>query len=72
MIGGGVGMARRSAVGRVIKGIAEGTGRSDDEVRLALTVAAVGAVVGASLFAALRLLKLLGDLGSNVVGRYKR
>jgi hypothetical protein len=42
--------------------LAEATGRSDEELRLALTVAAVGA----ALFAALRFLNFLADLGSRL------
>jgi hypothetical protein len=56
-------MTQRSGARRVTVALADATGRSDDELRLALTVAAI---VG-GLFAALRVLKWLGDLGGNVV-----
>ena len=48
--------------------LAEATGRSDDEVRLALTIAAVVA----GLIATLRLLKSLGELGSDLFARSRR
>ena len=57
-------MTQRSRAKRVTGALADATGRSDEELRLALTVAAIAA----SLFAALRLLAWLGDLGSNVLG----
>ncbi|HEX4688427.1 MAG TPA: hypothetical protein VH228_16730 [Nocardioides sp.] len=44
--------------------LADATGRTDEELRLALTLA----VVVAGLIAGLRFLKFLGDLGSNVFG----
>ena len=61
-------MARRNGLGRATGALADATGRSDDEVRLALTLAGVAA----GLLAALRVLKLLGDLGVNVFGRSGR
>jgi len=58
-------MARTSGAQRVTGALADATGRSDEEVRLALTVAAVVAC----LFAVVRVLKLLADLGSDVFTR---
>jgi hypothetical protein len=55
-------VAQTSGARRVTGALADATGRSDDELRLALTVA----VFAAGLFAALRVLKLLGDLGSTL------
>ena len=57
-------MTQKSPAKRVTGALADATGRSDEELRLALTVTAIAA----GLFAALRLLKWLGDLGSNVLG----
>jgi small neutral amino acid transporter SnatA (MarC family) len=56
-------MAGRSSGLRVTGALADATGRSDEEVRLALTVAVL---VGA-LLAASRLVRLLGDLGADVL-----
>ncbi|GAB7005444.1 hypothetical protein JCM18899A_29170 [Nocardioides sp. AN3] len=50
---------------RVTEALADATGRSDDEVRAALTLAAVLA----ALLAALRVLRLLDDLGFDVSPR---
>ena len=61
-------MAQASGARRVTGALAEATGRSDDEVRLALTIAAVVA----GLIATLRLLKLLGELGSDLFARSKK
>ena len=61
-------MAQASGARRVTGALAEATGRSDDEVRLALTIAAVVA----GLIAALRLLKALGELGSDLFARSRR
>jgi alkylhydroperoxidase/carboxymuconolactone decarboxylase family protein YurZ len=61
-------MAQRSGASRVTGALADATGRTDDEVRLALTVA----VVAAGLMAALRLLTFLGDLGSHAFGHARR
>ena len=61
-------MAQASGARRVTGALAEATGRSDDEVRLALTIAAVVA----GLIAALRLLKWLGELGSDLFARSRR
>ena len=61
-------MAQPSGVRRVTGTLADATGRSDDEIRLALTVAAVVAGV----FAALRFLQFLGDLGSDLFDRSRK
>jgi hypothetical protein len=61
-------MTQTSATRRVTGALADATGRTEDEVRLALTVAAVAA----SLIAALRILTFLGDLGSHAFGHSKR
>jgi hypothetical protein len=61
-------MAATSGARRVTEALAEATGRSDEEVRLALTVAAVLTV----LLAASKLLTRLGDLGADVLGRIGR
>jgi len=58
-------MARKSGAQRVTGALADATGKSDEEIRLALTVA----VAAAGLFAAVRLLRWLGDLGSDVLVR---
>lgn len=58
-------MAQRVEVRRVTGALADATGRSDDELRLAFTLA----VVVAGFFTALRLLTFLGDLGAGVFGR---
>jgi hypothetical protein len=58
-------MAQGSGVRRVTDALAVGTGRSVDDIRLALTLAVLTAVV----VGALRLLKFFGDLGANVLGR---
>lgn len=57
-------MAQRSGARRITGALADATGRPEDELSLALTVA----VVAAGLISALRVLKFLGDLGSNVLG----
>lgn len=56
-------MTHKSVPRRVTGALADATGRSDDELRLALTAA----VTAAGLFAALRLLQHLGELGSDVL-----
>ena len=61
-------MAQQSGVRRVTGALADATGRSDDEVRLALTAA----VVLAGVFAGLRILKFLGDLGSDLFDRSRK
>ena len=61
-------MTHTSGARRVTGALADATGRSEDELRLALTLA----VVTAGLLASLRILKLLGDLGSNVLGQSRR
>jgi alkylhydroperoxidase/carboxymuconolactone decarboxylase family protein YurZ len=57
-------MTQKSTASRVSGALADATGRTEDELRLALTVA----VAAAGLIAGLRLLKFLGDLGSHVFG----
>ena len=61
-------MAQKRGARRVTRALADATGRSDDELRLALTVT----VVAAGLLATLRLLKILGDLGSHVFARSRK
>jgi hypothetical protein len=61
-------MSERSAARRVTEALADATGRSDEEVRLALT----GAAVVAGVFAVLRGIELLGNLGTNVLQSRKR
>jgi len=61
-------MAQKSGAGRVSEALADATGRTEDELRVALTVA----VVAAGLLAALRLLMFLGDLGSHVFARSRK
>jgi hypothetical protein len=58
-------MARNSRASRVTGTFADLTGRSDDEVRLALTLA----VVAAGALAAARLLKYLVNLDFDVLRR---
>lgn len=55
-------MARTSTARRVTGALADATGRTDEELRLALTV--LGAV--AALIAGLRLLEHLSELGADV------
>ena len=55
-------MARKSATRRVTGELADLTGRSDDEIRLVLTVAAAGGLIAV----AIRTTRLLMDLGSNI------
>ena len=54
-------MARKSATGRVTGELADLSGRSDDELRLVLTMAAAGSLVAV----AIRTMQVLMDLGSN-------
>lgn len=61
-------MPQKSGAQRVTGAIADATGRSEDELRVALTMA----VFAAGLIAALRLLKFFGDLGSHAFGRSRR
>ena len=61
-------MAQTSGAGRVLGALADATGRSEDEVRLALTVA----VIAGGVIAALRVLTFLGDLGSNAFSHSRR
>jgi len=60
-------MARKSAARRVTGELADLTGRSDEELRLVLTVAAAGGLV----LVAIRMLRALMDLGSNI-GPHRR
>jgi len=55
----------RSRARQVTGNLAELTGRTDDELRLALTVAAVAG----GLFAALRLVNFLANLGARFRSR---
>jgi hypothetical protein len=55
----------RSRARQVTGNLAELTGRTDDELRLALTVA----TVAAGLFAALRLVNFLANLGARFRSR---
>lgn len=64
----GLPMANRSGARRVTEALADATGRSDDEVRLALTLA----VAAAGLIAVLRLVKWLSDLGADVLGHSRK
>lgn len=61
-------MVRRNGARRVTGALADATGKSDEEIRLALTVA----VAAAGLFAGVRLLRWLGDLGSDVLVRSRK
>ena len=61
-------MAQKSAASRVSGALADATGRTEDELRVAMTAA----LVAAGLIAGLRLLKFLGDLGSDVFGHSRR
>ena len=58
-------MAQTSGARRVTTAVAEATGRSDEEMRLALTLAGLAAVA----YAGIRFLRFLGDLGTDVLGR---
>ena len=59
----GVDMAQKSRAKQVTGALAEMTGVPDEELRLALAVAAVAAGIAV----ALRVLKALDDLGSNIL-----
>jgi hypothetical protein len=61
-------MTQKSAASRASGALADATGRTEDELRLAMTVA----VVAAGLIAGLRLLKFLGDLGSHAFGHSRK
>jgi hypothetical protein len=65
-------MTQKSVARRITGEIADATGTSDAEVRLALTGAAVVAVSAAGLLAALRVAKVLADLGTDVFNHPKR
>lgn len=54
------------AARQVTEALADATGRTDEEVRLALTLAAVAATVGV----ALRFVRFLADLGTDVLRRF--
>lgn len=58
-------MAHKSAARRVTGELAGLTGRTDDELRLVLTVAAAAGL----LALAIRMLRVLMDLGSDVLAR---
>ena len=58
-------MTQKGPAGQVIEAVADATGRSDDEVRLALTLAAVAS----ALLAALRVVDFLDRLGASLFGR---
>jgi len=61
-------MTQKSAASRISGALADATGRTEDELRLAMTVA----VVAAGLIAGLRVLKFLGDLGSHAFSHSRR
>ena len=56
-------MARTSKASRVVGALADGTGRTDEEVVLALTVGAAAAALMSAMFFALRVLDYLEELG---------
>ena len=57
-------MARTSKASRVVGALADATGRTDEEVALALTVGAAATALMSAMFFALRLLEYLEELGS--------
>ena len=59
-------MSQASGFRRVTEALADATGRSDEELRLALTLVALATVVVTSL----RLVRWLGDLGTDVLDRH--
>ena len=65
-------MSKSSTATRVVGALADATGRTDEEVALALTVGAAVAGVTSALLAALRLLNFFEDLGVYVLGPRKR
>ena len=69
---GGLEMSKSSTATRVVGALADATGRTDEEVALALTVGAAVAGVTSALLAALRLLNFFEDLGVYVLGPRKR
>jgi hypothetical protein len=64
-------MATRSAAARVVGAVADATGRSDEEVALALTVGAAAAALMSALFAALHLFGYLEELDFDLLGSSK-
>ena len=58
-------MAQKTVSRRVTGQLAELSGRSDDELRLVLTLATAAALVTV----ALRMVRTLTDLGSNILAR---
>jgi hypothetical protein len=61
-------MARDGMAGRLAAGVADATGRTDEEVERAVAVAVVAAVAAAALVGALRVLDRLDELGFAVLG----
>ena len=57
-------MARTTKAGRVVGVLADATGRTEEEVALALTVGAAAAALTSAMFWALRLLDYLEELGN--------
>jgi len=56
-------------VGRRVTGaLSDATGRSDEEIRLGLTLSVTATVLGAGLVAALRVIRSLDGLGAVAVG----
>jgi len=63
----------RSSVGRRVTGaLADATGKTDEEVRVTLTLAGLGAGSVAGLLATLRILNSLSNLGVNVLGHSRK
>jgi hypothetical protein len=59
----------RSSVGRRVTGaLSDATGRSDEEIRLGLTLSVTAAVLGSCLVAALRVIRSLDRLGAVAAG----
>jgi hypothetical protein len=65
-------MAHKSVTRRVTETLADATGRSDGEVRLALTGAVVATVGVLGLRATVRVVRVLADLGTDVFDRHKQ
>jgi hypothetical protein len=57
-------MARTTKASRVVGVLADATGRTEEEVALALTVGAAAAALMSAMFWALRLLDYLEELGN--------